>query len=416
MIIVTNQRFDLDDPSFKFMSYDEFERQATSDEGLDVDDDLIININEIDPEIFEAIDGSEGFSFFTLNGYGPEFCEGCQSDIEDWSEAIDPDSLYDYREVEEDEEPKVKTKKKQKIEDEEEDQGYLQNEVETSFKSELTEEAASSIINLIDSADESSIDSSSGGKDAKIYVFGSSKGGTGKTFTSIISTYRYAKTHPHERIALVDFDIIDGQVGISIHKIKPTMRKYYTEYQKGYRDFRTMREFAVKGNSTYPQNVDFYLAPNSGAVIQNDDFWINIIQNCIENYDVVVFDTGIDYLNIKPISYVYKIADKINLVTTTSIKSINSVTKQISRLKGEIPNTVFTEEDEIGPRLNVIMTQLMPTNPLNKDLIGKLAQKCNVLATFGVMTDSISQAEFFGKWEIFDNNGAINKSLDNIMQ
>ena len=256
---------------------------------------------------------------------------------------------------------------------------------------------------------------SKGDKNARIIVFGSSKGGTGKTFTSIMSTYRYAKMHKNEKIALVDFDIIDGQVGISIHKIKPTMRNYLKEYQKGYCDFQTMHNFCIKANDPFPQNVDFYLAPSNGTVIDDDDFWFNIINNCIKNYDVVVFDTGIDYLNIKPISYAYKIADKVNLVTTTSIKSVNSVTKQISKLKGETKNLVFDKDDEIGSRLNIIITQMVTTNKMNKTIYNTLSSKCNIVATFGVLTDSISQAEFYGRWDVFDKNAAINKAFDDIM-
>ena len=62
---------------------------------------------------------------------------------------------------------------------------------------------------------------------AKVILFGSSKGGTGKTFTCLISAYWYAKTHPTERIALADFDIIDGQIGITINKLTPTMNDFY---------------------------------------------------------------------------------------------------------------------------------------------------------------------------------------------
>lgn len=382
MIIVSNQQNEklkelTYDKNNLFFSYEKFLEKAFSEEGLDIDNGLYININDIEESVFSEIKDSDGVKFFTLNGDKPIFAN-----------SINVDNLY--------EEP-IK---------------------------ELEKDLEDSITNLLDasSSDEDLYSEEiSGKKDAKIYVFGSSKGGTGKTFTSIISTYRYAKMHPDQKIALVDFDIIDGQVGISIHKVRPTMGKYYTEYQKGYRDFKTMKNFAVKANNVFPQNVDFYLAPTSGSPIKNDEFWINIIKNCSENYDVVVFDTGIDYLNITPISYAYKIADKINLVTTTSIKSVNSITKQIGRLKGEISNPgkngidVFTKDDEIAPRLNVIITQMVETNNMNKTIYSTISNKCNVVATFGVITDSVSQAEFYGRWNIFDENAPINKSLDTIM-
>lgn len=398
MIIVSN--IAINKPCTQQLKYNDFIEKATSDEGLDIDSGLSINVNDMDEGVFDQLN-IETTIFFTLNGTCPEFVKG-KVQVEDYSSFIIEENTLEFNE---------------------------NNIIQSNNDNAASEEIKESISHLLDGVETDSYESNKSSeldnKDARIYVFGSSKGGTGKTFTSIISTYRYAKTHPNERIALVDFDIIDGQVGISIHAVKPTMARYYTEYQKGFDDFKTMKNFAVKGNNVFPQNVDFYLAPSTGGIIENDNFWFNVIQNCMKNYDVVVFDTGIDYLNITPISYAYKIADKINLVTTTSIKSVNSVTKQIGRLKGEIRSpgkdgnmnveNVFSQENGLAPILNVIITQMVETNPMNRTIFESLSSKCNVIATFGVITDSVSQAEFFGAWDVFDKNPAINQSLDRIM-
>lgn len=422
----------------RHLSYKEFKEKAFSPEGLDVDDILMLNIHDVEPDVYQDCRGVDQIGFFSLSGTCPSWCDA--SSIQDWSMyqkggpvdqvaqqpvnqvarpanpievpeqnyhgvgsqqwAVPEPSLPSREDLRagmapgvQPEQPQIPSMQQQAFND-------AQREVESL---------------LSDSAGDAS------GKGAKVFVFGSSKGGTGKTFTAIISTYRYAKTHPHQKIALVDFDIIDGQVGISIHKVKPTIRMYFSEYQKGYRDFRTMHEFAVHARDPFPQNVDFYLAPSNNARINDDGFWLNVIQNCIENYDVVVFDTGIDYINLRPISYVYKCADKILLITTTSIKSVNSVTKQIGRLKGEIPSkddlghNVFRPEDEIAKRLHVVITQMLPTNEMNRTIYNTLASKAPVAATFGVITDSVSRAEFYGEWNIFDKNANVNKYLDNIM-
>lgn len=385
MLIATNESNFINDQNDEIINYDELYKRAY-DTGLDGSKGIAIDVNILKVDVFEDFKSIDGVIYFTLNGTIPDFIDGV--DVQDWSSRV------------QDEDP----------------------------------EAAITISNLIDDSiygDDYS--ASSNQKEAKIYVFGSSKGGTGKTFTSIISTYRYAKTHPHQHIALIDFDIIDGQVGISIHKVRPTIARYYTEYQKGYRDFKTMQNFAVKGNNVFPQNVDFYLAPSNGSSINNNDFWFNIIENAISNYDVVVFDTGIDYLNIVPISYAYKIADKINLITTTSIKSVNSVIKQVERLKGEIKspgkdengnqtNYVFTKDDDIESKLNIIITQMTnDINKMNKTIYRQLSEKANVLATFGVITDRVGKAEFYGEWNVFDDerervNKQINEFLDKIME
>ena len=422
MVVVSNEKITQNSfipPNSKIISYDDFKQQAFYGDGIDENDIYMINVNNIENEVFNVTKEVQFIKYFTLNNSIPNFID---VNVDNWSTQTDSafnnninNSLgvnYNTNESNNPSSPNT-INNINNTPDSSLNQGYNnQNEENLSENDKLMQEAVS---NLLDESINSESPSVSGDKDAKIYVFGSSKGGTGKTFTSIISTYRYAKTHPHQKIALLDFDIIDGQVGISIHKIKPTMRNYFTDYQKGYRDFETMHNYCTHANSPYPQNVDFYLAPSSGKVINNDDFWFNIIENAIKNYDVVVFDTGIDYLNIIPISYAYKIADKINLVTTTSIKSVNSVTKQISKLKGETINDTYSKDDEISSKLNVIITQMVNTNTMNKTIYSTLSNKCNVVATFGVITDSISQAEFYGMWDIFDKNGPINDALDKIM-
>lgn len=378
MTIISNS--EVKGKSDKRITYDKFCELAFGDEGFDLDDGLAFNVNDLQEDVFLLLkDQDEDFVYFTSNGNIPSFID---VKVEDW--------VY--------KEPNFSSN--------------MNDGVSNSNQNEFDSEALNAIENLLD---ESTTASDNEKKDAKIVVFGSSKGGTGKTFTAIISTYRYAKTHPHQKIALLDFDIIDGQVGISIHKIKPTMRDYFTEYNKGMKDFMMMHNFSLRANNPYPQNVDFYLAPNSDTIIKDDEFWLTILQNCIENYDVLVIDTGIDYLNLRPISYAYKIADKINIITTTSIKSVNSVTKQIGRLTGEIKNKTFTKDDEIASHLNVIITQMVQNDAMNKTIYQTLNKKANVIATFGVISDGISRAEFYGEWDVFDKNPKINEALDRIM-
>lgn len=414
MLIVSNEKMKLENDE-KQMTYTEFARKVFGDEGLDSDEDIIINVdNIVEEQEFQLLSGA-GLNFFTI-GNKPAFA--AQIPFPDYTNKLfvednisqqNNQSVYSnpigYSDP---------TSSKQQ-----ENQNYtmesgpmIPDPTMESIEDSNNEKAVNSLLN--EAWDDDSELPGGSNNVARIIVFGSSKGGTGKTFTSLISTYRYAKTHPAEKIAMVDFDIIDGQIGISIHKNGPTMRNYLTEYQKGYNDFRTMNRFAIKSNN-FPQNIDFYLAPNNGTYINNDDFWMNIIKNTVENYDVVVFDTGIDYLNLAPISYAYKIADKICIVTTTSIKSVNSVNKQINKLTGKIKNAVFDESNELAPRINIIITQMVQSNKMNRTIYNNLANSANICATFGVITESISEAEYYGNWKVFDNNPGINKALDNIM-
>jgi cellulose biosynthesis protein BcsQ len=270
---------------------------------------------------------------------------------------------------------------------------------------------------LFENFSEDSIES--GNKEAKIYVFGSSKGGTGKTFTCLISAYRYAKLHPGEKIAVADFDIIDGQVGISIMKIQPTMMSYWKNFVAGDDSFKTMHQFSTKSEK-FPSNIDFYLAPKD-YYINDKKFWLSILDNLVKNYDTVFFDTGIDYINYPPISFAYKIADRIVLTSTTSIKSVSSVLKQISKLKGTSSSAnangteIFKAEDNIGPKLRLAVTRYNEKDSSNTTVIQTFSKNVKISAIFGMYDSDISRAEYYGEWNIFDGNKQFNSRLDKLV-
>ena len=414
-IIVSNTPVNQQDhPYAELISFNEFLRRASDEEdGLNVEDLLYVNVDDIDQDTYEEIKSVDFVRFFTLNNVVPPFIN---LQVEYWGNKnnfnnnINSDNTFNQNNISE-----MHNNENYEVSQPTTINDFIAEQTITSANGQMEDLMVDRLNNLFDDASGANNYENEEPKNAKIYVFGSSKGGTGKTFTSIISTYRYAMTHPDQRIALVDFDIIDGQVGISIHKYKPTMRNYYTQYKKGLQDFRTMKEFAIKGNDRYPSNVDFYLAPTSETTIKNDAFWINVIQNVIQHYDVVVFDTGIDYLHINPISYAYKIADKILIVTTTSIKSVTSVKKQISCLKGEIKNNVFSPEDDLASRINLIVTQVMSDDPMNGVVLNTLRKQAEVIAVFGTINENIHRAEYYGEWDVFDNNKLFNQYVDEIM-
>ena len=58
---------------------------------------------------------------------------------------------------------------------------------------------------------------------------------------------------------------------------------------------------------------------------------------------------------------------------------------------------------------------MLPKDKMNKTIYAKLSSTANVIATFGVITDSVSCAEFFGEWNIFDSNEQIKNAFATIM-
>ena len=248
---------------------------------------------------------------------------------------------------------------------------------------------------------------------AKVILFGSSKGGTGKTFTCLVSAYWYAKKHPYERVAMADFDIIDGQIGITINKIAPTMQNFYKQAKGGNNDFLHLNNCMVKSEHFSP-NIDFYLAPSQDIPqITNDTaYWTDVFKLLISNYDVVFFDSGIDYLGKAPISQLYKIADKIIITCNPSINSVKSVIKQFKTLSGIRANNVFRPGDDILSRTNVVLTRVYDDPDINDLVVANIVNYAPVIAAFGNIDSIISKVQWYQQWNLIDENSDITNTLD----
>lgn len=251
---------------------------------------------------------------------------------------------------------------------------------------------------------------------AKVILFGSSKGGTGKTFTCLLSAYRYAKTHPEKRVALADFDIIDGQIGITINKNNPTLADFYRQYKAGNTDFSYLSNMIVK-NEHFSANLDFYLAPPMDVpeITNNTEFWRHVFKLLITNYDTVFFDTGIDYLGKEPISKIYKFADKIILTSNTSINSVKSIIKQLQTLSGKRKNNVYSAELKLLDKVSIVLTRVSSSNATNDIVIANLTKYAPIVAAFGNIDDQISKSQWYQQWEIWDYEDKVNKYLDQIV-
>lgn len=261
---------------------------------------------------------------------------------------------------------------------------------------------------------------------AKVILFGSSKGGTGKTFTALISAYYYAKTHPNQKVALADFDIIDGQIGITINKLGPTLQDYYKNYIGGNRDFSYLNNVRVRSDH-FSSNIDFYLAPAQDIpeITENTTFWIDVFKQLLSNYDVVFFDSGIDYLGKAPISMLYKLADRIILTCNPSINSVKSVVKQLTTLCGTRRNNVFNEKNKILDKCSIVLTRVynkmvlpdgtVQDNPINDLVVGNLTKYAPVIATFGNIDNIISQVQWYQRWHLIDENADIIEQLERIV-
>jgi cellulose biosynthesis protein BcsQ len=272
-------------------------------------------------------------------------------------------------------------------------------------------------INIILQYDDIDTARKTGEKSGKVILFGSAKGGTGKTFTCLISAYRFAKTHPNLKVALADFDIIDGQVGIMISRITPTLKDFYKLQKAGKDSFVYLENCKVK-NEKFSSNIDFYLSPpmDIPEITNDTEFWVKVFKLLITNYDVVFFDSGIDYLGKEPISMLYKIADKIIITCNPSINSVKSIVKQFKTLSGERRNSVYQPEDRILDRVYVVLTRVYADNEINNIVVSNIIKYAPVIAAFGNIDSLISKIQWYQYWELLDRNDKINEYLDKIAE
>lgn len=273
------------------------------------------------------------------------------------------------------------------------------------------------VSNLLQYDDYDSMNKSRKAAPANVILFGSSKGGTGKTFTCLSTAYWYAKKHPEKKIALADFDVIDGQVGISLYLIRPTLMEAFKQYKSGNKAFSFLEPYKAI-NQSFSSNIVFYLAPPQDipAITNDTTFWKYIFDLLLNNYDTVFFDSGIDYIGKEPISMLYKIADKIFITCNPSINSVKSIIKQIKTLSGERVNSVFAPKDMIKDKLRLVFTRMNKNEQDVNNLVVSNFTKLNIniTATFGNIDPIISQIQWYQRWELIDKTPVLNAELDKI--
>ena len=413
LVVAKDTRIPKDaEDDYIFMSYEEFEQAANSEEGLDFEETLFFNIDSIDVNIYNALIGEGGLPldnivFYKFADQDVQLNFKIDKKIRMYkvdkpeNNATDSKSVSDTTNKSNDNETSVGTDILQA-----EDSNRTENtrnimeeqwKIALSGKSTATEKKSS--------------------KPAKVILFGSSKGGTGKTFTCLLTAWRYANMHPDEKIALADFDIIDGQVGITLMLGRPTMLDYYKLYKSGRNNFEDL--YTCHTNSPkFSPNIDFYLAPEIDfpEVTNDENFWHNVFTHLITNYDTVFFDSGIDYLGKPPISKLYKIADKILITSNTSINSVKSVGKQLETLGGIRKNNVFKPEDKILDRVKIILTRVSKDNDINSVATNYLKDYANIAAAFGNMDNAITRTQWYQEWQNWNTLPHICKYLDKVVE
>lgn len=255
---------------------------------------------------------------------------------------------------------------------------------------------------------------------ARVYCFGSAKGGSGKTGTSTITAVYYARLHPEMKVAMIDFDIEEPQLSICFSATqKPSLKTFYADWSCGNGDFETMHKDSCvnlynDGIMSLPKNFDLYLTPRDTSVIKDMAFWKQCLFNLIKNYDAVIIDTGTSYMTLEPIIFAYKLCHKLLLVTSTDLQSSVTVSQQIDNLTGKFPNSVYSADDGMEDKINIICTRTYE-EPTSSLLVEKMDKCAPVICEYGLtLSPRLNEVQLLGKWELFANNEGFLSSVEDI--
>lgn len=371
MIIIVTNNPNVKNDNYEIITFDEFLKRVNSDEGLDADEGLYIDVAAItDEEIYQTlIDTGAQIEWVVFN----------DDELPDWFDSAVTPTPQDLQ------------------------IGHLSEEDSAELADSLS---------LMDK-DENEDTTDEGGKIGKIITFGSPKGGSGKTFTTIITAVYYAKDHPNEKVCLLDLDIEEPQIGIVIKHLTPTVKSFYTNFLLGNTDFESLYKCRCNDKVRFPENLDFYLSPREVQPVQDENFWQCVMSNLFLNYDMVFIDTGTTYMVTPAISSAYRVADKINIVAMANLASTVTVGKQIKRLTGEAENDVFSKDDGLESKLNLIITNAYDDKICNS-IVAKLEEECPIIAKFGNLSQKINQIQVLSQWDMFDDNVALRESMKHI--
>lgn len=371
-VLVTNERIENNSSDYEVMDFNAFYNAATSDVGLNISGDLYIDVNSLPPgeeqQTYESLNSAGGADviWFTVDSKNPPI----------WFN------------------------------------GELAPCPIGGSDSPMDDATAAELAGALDILDTDINQTDDGDTIGRIITFGSAKGGSGKTFTSIITAVYYAKDHPNEKVCLFDLDVEEPQVGAAIKKLGPTVKKFYEDYLNGDTGFEYMERCKVNIDRM-PKNLDFYLSPRGLHPIKDNDFWEQCMTNLFLNYDLVVLDTGTTYMQVPAIASAYKVADKINIVTMANLPSSVAISDQIKRLTGETQNDVYSREDGLENKINLIITNARE-NAICNTIIKRMAQEAPICAKFGDLVDKINRCQILSEWDIFDNNAGFREGIRDI--
>lgn len=192
----------------------------------------------------------------------------------------------------------------------------------------------------------------------------SSKGGSGKSTTSLmlaaqIAHSSYAAGKPL-KVALVDLDTEDAQIGAMIGHVMPTALNI--RVQEEWSD-EAIRSHMVRANDL---GVDCLLAPMRprSADVVGPEFYKVVIKSLQRQYDVVILDCSVRYLSPLLSQVAFQMSDEILVTTTMVVTAVSGLARMVREMT--------TPENHGGmglPRqkIGIVVSQNLPDVGMTRD-------------------------------------------------
>lgn len=223
----------------------------------------------------------------------------------------------------------------------------------------------------------------------------SSKGGSGKTTVGMVTAsmfYHASKTAVDQglraeplRVCLVDMDIRDGQIGFIIQQLAPTALNIFLETNKD--------QETIMNNLVYDERLGVHalLAPKRArtADFLSPEFFMHVIDQLAEMFDVVVLDTSVDYTDVLLSKVVFPVADAIMFVTNLSVGSVYGMNRWMDE--------VTTPAEEGGPgisktKIGIVVNQSAPNLGIDEELLRHAAAGAELLVAIPLDTTGVVAA------------------------
>lgn len=239
------------------------------------------------------------------------------------------------------------------------------------------------------------ISTTTGKKRGLVVASTSSKGGSGKTTVGMLTGGMFhlaSKTAMEQglrdkplKVCLVDMDIRDGQIGFIIRQLSPTALNVFLLPEKN--------QQVIQENLVFDDDLQVHtlLAPKRAmnADFLTPEFYVYIIDQLAEMYDVVILDTSVDYTDVLLSKVVFPMSDAIMFVTNLSVGSVYGMNRWMEE--------VTTDASEGGPgisksKIGIVVNQALP-NLIDMEVVRDAAVGAEILVTIPMdLTGNVTTA------------------------